>query len=63
MRVRCRTPRRPQKWPRRRMMPVLSIAGELVGAARSGPRETWHPGRAGRACVRAPRVAKAHTSE
>jgi len=64
MRVHCRAPRCPQKWPRRRMMPVLIIAGELVGAARSGPRETWHPAVLdGLAYVRAPRVAKAHTSE
>jgi len=48
----------------RRMRPVLIIAGELVRAARSGPRETWHPAALdGLAYVRAPRVAKASTTE
>ena len=46
------------------MMPVLIIAGELVRAARSGPRETWHPAALdGLAYVRAPRVARASTTE
>jgi len=49
---------------RRRMRPVLSIAGELAGAARSGPRERWHPAVLdGLAYVRAPHVAKACTTE
>ena len=64
MRVHCWVPGCPQKWPRRRMRPVLSIAGELVGAARSGPRERWHPAVLdGLAYVRAPHVAKAPTTE
>jgi hypothetical protein len=54
----------PEKWPRRRIMPVLIIAGELAGAARSGPRERWHPAvLEGTSSVRAPHVAKAHTTE
>ena len=41
------------------MMPVLIIAGELAWAARSRPRETWHPAALdGTPCVRAPHVAK-----
>jgi hypothetical protein len=64
MRVRCRALGCPQKWPRRRMMPVLIIAGELARAARSGPRETGHPAALdGTSSVPAPHVAKAQTSE
>jgi len=64
MRAHCRAPGCPQKWSRRRMMPVLIIAGELVRAARSGPRETWHPAAPdGTSSVRAPHVAKALTTE
>jgi hypothetical protein len=59
MRVRCQAPGCPEKRPRRRMMPVLIIAGELAWAARSDPRETWHPAALdGTSSVRAPHVAK-----
>jgi hypothetical protein len=64
MRARCRAPGCQKKWSRRRMLPVPFIAGELVGAARSGPRERWHPAvLEGTSSVRAPPVAKAHTTE
>ncbi len=53
-----RAPGCPEKWSRRRMMPVLIIAGGLVRAARSGPRETGHPAALeGTSSVRAPHVA------
>jgi len=64
MRVRCRAAGCPQKWPRRRMMPVLIIAGELVRAARSGPRERWRPAVLdGLAYVRGPHVANGSIRE
>jgi len=64
MRVRCRATGCPKKWSRRRMTPVLIIAGELVGrrGADRGRRGT-RPVLDGTSSVRAPHVAKPHTTE